>query len=164
MQRSFLCLGLSSLLALSATAISNEARACGGCFHIQQSENGQVTGHRMIFSVSNDATTLWDQISYQGAAEGFAWVLPIHGEVQVALSSDALFNTLDALGRTDEAFRELDHGMRLQRARLAYQGEDTRALRQITATASEMADAADEAPAPSQGVCPIFVLGLPRSY
>ena len=84
-------------LALSGLFLSADADACGGCFHIQQSEGGQVTGHRMIFSVSNDKTTLWDQISYQGAPESFAWVLPIHGQVQVGLSSDALFERLETM-------------------------------------------------------------------
>ena len=86
-------------LALSGVFFSADAQACGGCFHIQQSESGQVTGHRMIFSVSNDKTTLWDQISYDGNPESFAWVLPIHGQVDIGLSSDALFEQLDSLTR-----------------------------------------------------------------
>ncbi len=84
-------------LALSGVFLSADAEACGGCFHIQQSESGQVTGHRMIFSVSNDKTTLWDQISYDGNPESFAWVLPIHGQVDIGLSSDALFEQLDSM-------------------------------------------------------------------
>lgn len=51
----------------------------------------------MILSVSNDQTTLWDQIEYSGAPESFAWVLPIHAPVDVGVSSDALFAQLDAL-------------------------------------------------------------------
>ncbi|MFO0586312.1 MAG: DUF2330 domain-containing protein [Polyangiaceae bacterium] len=72
-----------------------DAAACGGCFHIQQGGDvGQVTGHRMIFSVSQQQTTLWDQISYAGSPESFAWVLPIHGQVDVGVSSDALFGMI----------------------------------------------------------------------
>lgn len=74
----------------------------------------------------------------------------------------ALFNTLDALGRTGEAFTELEHGMRLQRTRLRYQGEDTQALRAIAA-ASSAVGTDEELPAATQHVCPIFILGLPRS-
>ncbi|MEZ4310726.1 MAG: DUF2330 domain-containing protein [Polyangiaceae bacterium] len=86
-------------LALSAVAFPSESRACGGCFHLQQSEGGQVTGHRMVVSVSKDATTLWDQISYAGNPESFAWVLPIHGQVEIGLSSDAMFEQLEDITR-----------------------------------------------------------------
>ncbi|MBK8256293.1 MAG: DUF2330 domain-containing protein [Polyangiaceae bacterium] len=88
-------LGMAAALAALATlASSNDASACGGCF-VQQSENTQVSGHRMILSVSPEATTLWDQITYTGAPESFAWVLPIKGTVEVGISSDALFQVLD---------------------------------------------------------------------
>jgi len=49
----------------------------------------------MILSISQDRTTSWDQITYAGAPSSFAWVLPIKGQVEVGLSSDALFGTLD---------------------------------------------------------------------
>ena len=77
---------------------ANDASACGGCFHepdIQQSEITQVTGHKMILSVSKTQTTLWDQVSYMGEPSSFAWVLPIKGIVDVGLSSDALFQNLE---------------------------------------------------------------------
>lgn len=84
--------------AFSAIALSlahaGEARACGGCL-VQQSENTQVTSHRMALSISPDATTLWDQISYSGAPESFAWVLPVVGVADIQLSSDAMFSLLD---------------------------------------------------------------------
>jgi MYXO-CTERM domain-containing protein len=88
---------LSVPVLLLATSHANDASACGGCFHeeiIQQSENTQVTGHKMILSVSSAKTTLWDQISYSGEPSSFAWVLPIKGVVDVGLSSDALFQNL----------------------------------------------------------------------
>ena len=88
---------LLSIPVLLAMSHANDASACGGCFHeppIQQSETTQVTGHKMILSVSNMQTTLWDQISYMGDPSSFAWVLPIKGIVNVGLSSDALFQTL----------------------------------------------------------------------
>lgn len=77
-----------------------QADACGGCF-VQQTENTQVTGHRMILSVSQTQTTLYDQITYSGAPEDFAWVLPIRGQVDVALSSDALFTVMEENTRVD---------------------------------------------------------------
>ena len=51
----------------------------------------------MVFSVSKAETTLWDQFSYSGNPKEFAWVLPIHGKVEIGLSSDALFAELEQL-------------------------------------------------------------------
>ena len=81
---------------LVALALTNarDASACGGCF-TQQTEDSQVTGHKMILSVSKTQSTLWDQISYSGNPASFAWILPTKGIVEVGLSSDALFQNLD---------------------------------------------------------------------
>ncbi len=87
----FLCL---LPLALAPAFVSTDAHACGGCL-VSQTQTTQVTGHRMILSVSKDQTTLWDQITYDGAPESFAWVLPIKGTVDVGLSSDAMFSALE---------------------------------------------------------------------
>lgn len=83
-------------LPISAIALtqSHDASACGGCL-VQQSESTQVTGHKMILSVSKTQTTLWDQITYSGNPSSFAWVLPIKGTVDIGLSSDALFEALE---------------------------------------------------------------------
>jgi Uncharacterized protein conserved in bacteria (DUF2330) len=82
------------LLAVPVAALAitdaNVASACGGCF-VPPEESTQVTGHRMLLSISQQQTTLWDQISYSGNPSSFAWILPIKGTVQVGLSSDALF-------------------------------------------------------------------------
>jgi MYXO-CTERM domain-containing protein len=84
-------------LALAALLIEpHQAEACGGCFH-PPTRSTQVTGHRMIFAVSPERTTLFDQIEYSGAPEDFAWVLPIRGQVEVGLSSDLLFANLESL-------------------------------------------------------------------
>jgi hypothetical protein len=92
-----LLFALPVVFASAALVDVRDASACGGCL-VGQSETTQVTGHRMILSVSNDKTTLWDQITYAGNPSSFAWVLPIKGQVEVGLSSDALFETLE--GRT----------------------------------------------------------------
>jgi hypothetical protein len=49
----------------------------------------------MIFSVSPTQSTLYDQIHYSGSPSDFAWVLPIHGQVGIGVSSDLLFTVLD---------------------------------------------------------------------
>ena len=92
--------GHSFLLALPVVAVgllaSPDAAACGGCFHEPgEAENTQVTGHRMIFSISQKETTLWDQFSYAGSPTSFAWVLPVKGTATIGLSSDVVFGYLD---------------------------------------------------------------------
>ena len=86
------------LVAMAVTA--DDARACGGCFHGPTQNGDVITDHRMIFSVSPQQTTLYDEIEYQGNPASFAWVLPIHGQVQVGLSSDAVFAALDSVTQT----------------------------------------------------------------
>ena len=76
---------------------SDRADACGGCFVSAQSRSTQVVGHRMALSISPDQTTLWDQITYVGEPADFGWVLPVKGDVEIGLSSDLLFQVLDAV-------------------------------------------------------------------
>jgi len=82
--------------AISAAAITEvrDASACGGCF-VSQSESTVVTGHKMILSISQQHTTLYDQIVYAGDPSSFAWILPVKGLADLGLSSDALFQGLD---------------------------------------------------------------------
>jgi hypothetical protein len=85
---------LSLPLSMMVLTQARDASACGGCL-VQQQESTQVTGHKMILSISKTQTTLWDQITYSGNPKSFGWVLPIKGTVDFALSSDALFQTLE---------------------------------------------------------------------
>jgi hypothetical protein len=90
-------------IAAVVLARTQTAHACGGCFHPppqQMQTITVVTDHRMAFAVSPKATTLYDQIHYMGDPSAFAWVLPIAGTVDVGLSADVLFGTLDALTQT----------------------------------------------------------------
>ena len=86
---------LLPIATMAFIAEPREAHACGGCF-VPPEENTQVTGHRMVFSIGADQSTLYDQIEYSGNPAEFAWVLPIKGTVAVGVSSDLLFNQLDA--------------------------------------------------------------------
>jgi hypothetical protein len=54
----------------------------------------------MLLSVSSQQSTLYDQIRYSGSPSSFAWVLPIHGTVDVGLSADVLFDSIDVLTET----------------------------------------------------------------
>lgn len=96
--------GAAAVLA-SFSFASNDAHACGGCFHgptpIDQPDQATVvTGHRMAVSVSMDRTILWDQIQYAGKPEEFAWVLPVRPGAYLELSNDSFFEALDAATST----------------------------------------------------------------
>lgn len=92
-------LGAALVTGLAAGFLEGEARACGGCF--APTENPTVvTDHKMIFSISKEQSTLYDQITYQGSPASFAWVLPIVGTVDVGLSADVVFSTLNQLTTT----------------------------------------------------------------
>ncbi|MEZ4235331.1 MAG: DUF2330 domain-containing protein [Myxococcota bacterium] len=60
------------------------------------------SGEDIVFSVDDvaDTTTAHIQIAYEGAAEEFAWILPVATEPHVLLSTDRLFQELDWRTRT----------------------------------------------------------------
>lgn len=92
--------GFAVLVSIAALALAErDARACGGCFAPPEYPT-VVTDHRMIFTVAQDQSTLYDQITYSGNPASFAWVLPFAGEIQVGVSSDAVFGALDAQTQT----------------------------------------------------------------
>ncbi len=91
-------LGLVAALGTSV-ALEGSAAACGGCF-VPPEDATVVTDHRMILSVGQGESTLYDQIRYQGLPSEFAWVLPISGEATVGLSADTLFATIGGFTQT----------------------------------------------------------------
>jgi hypothetical protein len=94
---------LTAATLISIAVAARDAAACGGCFHepISPTQTGTVvTDHRMIFSISTQETTLYDEITYAGSPTSFAWVLPIRGLVTVGLSSEAVFASLEAATAT----------------------------------------------------------------
>jgi Uncharacterized protein conserved in bacteria (DUF2330) len=101
MNRSALVLGCAgaTLIVLGA----RDVHACGGCFHPPTPPTqvaSDITDERMLLSVSQTQTTLYDQIRYSGTPSSFAWVLPIRSAVTVGLSADVLFDSIDALTAT----------------------------------------------------------------
>jgi hypothetical protein len=98
--RTHVLLGAAFAATLVTVATARDASACGGCFHGQMMNGTVVTDHRMIFRVSPQQTTFYDEIEYQGDPASFAWVLPIHGTVSVALSSDIVFASLESSTQT----------------------------------------------------------------
>ncbi len=95
-------LGLAAAVALSVIG-EHDASACGGCLTPPPPEGeveSVITDEKMIFSISKDQTTLYDEIEYSGSPSSFAWVLPIKGTVTVGLSADILFSTMESLTAT----------------------------------------------------------------
>ena len=82
------------LLALAGLLVAPRAKACGGFFCSQATPVNQAA-EQIIFSKNGDGTvTAVVNIQYQGAAERFAWVLPVNGVPDVALSSSLAFSRL----------------------------------------------------------------------
>jgi Uncharacterized protein conserved in bacteria (DUF2330) len=93
--RLHILLGALALGVLSIAALAKPAQACGGCFHAPTQSGDVITDEKMIFRVTPQATTLYDEIEYSGNPASFGWVLPIHGQVAVGLSSDAMFQAFE---------------------------------------------------------------------
>jgi MYXO-CTERM domain-containing protein len=95
--RHHLLLTALGLGVLSIAATARPAQACGGCFQPPaETQSGDViTDEKMIFVITPQSTTLFDEIEYSGNPSQFGWVLPIKGPVTVGLSSDALFQSLE---------------------------------------------------------------------
>jgi MYXO-CTERM domain-containing protein len=96
--RVFVALFGVAAAAGASLSMEGDASACGGCFTPPPPPNeveSVITDERMIFSISKDQTTLYDQIRYSGSPSSFAWVLPVKGTVTVGLSADIMFNVID---------------------------------------------------------------------
>jgi hypothetical protein len=93
-------LGALGLGVLSIAALAKPAQACGGCFQPPSQSGDVITDEKMIFRVTPQSTTLYDEIEYSGNPASFGWVLPIRGQVTVGLSSDLLFQSLETATAT----------------------------------------------------------------
>jgi len=82
------------MLSALVAATLNPANACGGffCNNVPVEQEGED----IVFSVDeeNQTTTVHVQISYTGAAEDFAWIVPVPTIPTLELSTDRLFQEL----------------------------------------------------------------------
>jgi hypothetical protein len=69
------------------------AAACGGMFTADA--NTEQSAERMIYAVGPSQVTLYEQITYTGSPQNFAWVLPVPAVPQVGVVSTDLFRDLD---------------------------------------------------------------------
>ena len=93
-------LTLGMLLGLSV-ATEQVARACGGFFCSQVPID--QSGEQIIFSVTPAHVTAYIQISYSGAAQDFAWVVPVAAKPDITLGSPRVFQVVG--GVTQPQFR-----------------------------------------------------------
>lgn len=148
----------------SATYRYNEAQ---GLLYCGETDAARERFHTLIGKFPHFAKALWSLSTFEGAAGGEARVRQLRealvnagNPMDEVLCCYALFNMLDALDRRTEAFFELESGMRLQRARIRYDGQDLAQLARLPAAADALA-APDRADADAP--VPIFIVGLPRS-
>ncbi|MDH5670535.1 MAG: DUF2330 domain-containing protein [Myxococcales bacterium] len=75
------------------------AHACGGLFcNSTQSQAVNQAAERIIFSHNEDGTvTAVIEIMYEGAADRFAWLLPVPGVPKIEVSSSQVFDQLQRL-------------------------------------------------------------------
>jgi MYXO-CTERM domain-containing protein len=100
MKRAALAMGVGAAVASFVVVGERPASACGGCFQPPSQTASDITDELMLLTVSPMQSTLYDQIKYAGNPASFAWVLPIHGTVNVGLSADVLFASVDAITQT----------------------------------------------------------------
>jgi hypothetical protein len=95
-QRAALHAILGAAFATVALAPPAPAAACGG-FFCDSAVPVNQQAERIIFARQPDGSvTAVIQIQYQGPAEKFAWMLPVAGEPEIAVSSNAAFDRLQA--------------------------------------------------------------------
>ncbi len=96
----------SALIALVAPA-----HACGGFFC--NNEPVDQSGEDIVFAVDEEKgeTTVHVQISYQGSAEEFAWIVPVPQVPEIVLSTDRLFQELSWRTRPQFVVETVERGL-----------------------------------------------------
>ncbi len=85
--------------------LSSPAAACGGLFCNTAVTPVDQVAETIVFGIDevNQTVDVHVQITYQGASDDFAWIVPVPSEPELFLSSDALFSALSA--PTDPTFQ-----------------------------------------------------------
>src|SRR5687768_17048727 len=79
-------------LLATLTGAPRRAEACGGFFCSQVPID--QSGEQIIFSVSQNHVTAHIQISFQGQAKDFAWVVPVQTKPTLSVGSQTVFSAL----------------------------------------------------------------------
>jgi hypothetical protein len=80
-----------------------KAHACGGFWCSQSAPVNQAAERIVFVDHAGDEVSAIIQIQYSGPSERFAWVIPIPGDPEIAISSNIAFTRLDS--RTAPKYR-----------------------------------------------------------
>lgn len=89
-------LGACLVAVLLWCAMSSSAHAFGGLWSAPDTSVGQSAAQIILVDHPGPAVTAVVQIHYVGAAQDFAWLIPVAGTPRVSVSSNAVFERLDA--------------------------------------------------------------------
>ena len=78
------------MLTLLMALMTSEAEACGGLF-CNAAQPVDQAGERILFALIEGQIEVHVQISYQGPAEDFSWIVPTPAEPELLSSTDDLF-------------------------------------------------------------------------
>lgn len=92
---SMLCGALAAAL-VGGLGPAPKARACGGFWCSQSAPVNQAAERILFVDHAGDEVSAIIQIQYSGPSERFAWVIPIPGDPEIAISSNIAFTRLDA--------------------------------------------------------------------
>ena len=89
---------LAPIAALALLAGPRDVQACGGtfCDNLPQPMPVDQRGEDILFVLDGSTVEVHIRIEYTGAAERFAWVLPIQGIPEVTVGSEPLFSAMSA--------------------------------------------------------------------
>lgn len=86
---------IATAAVVAAVAHVSDARACG-CFAQGSTAQPVVqAGERILFAHEADQVIAYIQISYQGAADQFGWIVPLPSVPTLEVGTDELFTMLD---------------------------------------------------------------------
>ena len=88
---------------LLSPALTRPAEACGGFWCSLQAPVEQSAEQIIFIDNPDETVTAIIQIMYQGPSEKFAWVIPIPGKPEIAVSSNTAFQRLR--GATDPQYQ-----------------------------------------------------------
>src|ERR1700761_7810214 len=71
------------------------ARAFGGVFSSNDTPIAQTSERILLVDNPDSTVTAVIQLQYAGPAQKFAWLIPVPGTPQVAVSSNTIFQRLD---------------------------------------------------------------------
>ena len=93
-KRPYLLCGLAVSLMMASEP--TDARACGGtfCDNGPQAMPVDQSGENVLFVMDGKTVEAHVQIQYEGAAERFAWIVPMPKVPDVQVGSALLFNAL----------------------------------------------------------------------